>query len=151
MTCERVLTDLFQFSWKMKLDILSFLFFSFFLIFYSMFFSVCGYFCVEWNEDNEIVLWGSMAWDESISGCYYDGSSSPDGATSSSSKNIESERNRRKKLNERLFALRAIVPKISKVKFTYPHQLSPFCSTKKQKHSPSCTKPYPSLAIPLPL
>lgn len=31
------------------------------------------------------------------------------------SKNIVSERNRRKKLNERLFALRAVVPKISKV------------------------------------
>lgn len=54
--------------------------------------------------------------DEAISECYYDGSSSPDGATSSISKNIESERNRRKKLNERLFALRSIVPNISKVK-----------------------------------
>lgn len=74
-----------------------------------------------------------MAWDESISGCYYDGSSSPDGATSSSSKNIESERNRRKKLNERLFALRSIVPKISKVKFTYPQHL--FYQKKEKKNS----------------
>ncbi|KAL4324736.1 hypothetical protein GQ457_11G018140 [Hibiscus cannabinus] len=46
---------------------------------------------------------------------YYD-SSSPDGAASSiASKNIVSERNRRKKLNERLFALRAVVPNISKM------------------------------------
>ncbi|XVE98862.1 hypothetical protein REPUB_Repub03eG0145300 [Reevesia pubescens] len=39
-----------------------------------------------------------------------------DGAASSAaSKNIVSERNRRKKLNERLFALRAVVPNISKM------------------------------------
>lgn len=54
----------------------------------------------------------SLGWDEPIS--YYD-SSSPDGVTASATKNIESERNRRRKLNERLFALRAIVPKISKM------------------------------------
>jgi hypothetical protein len=41
---------------------------------------------------------------------------SPDGAASSAaSKNIVSERNRRRKLNERLFALRAVVPNITKV------------------------------------
>ncbi|RDX87074.1 Transcription factor bHLH35 [Mucuna pruriens] len=58
----------------------------------------------------ELDSWGL---DEALS--YYD-SSSPDGAASSAaSKNIVSERNRRKKLNERLFALRSVVPNISKM------------------------------------
>ncbi|RVW16195.1 Transcription factor bHLH35 [Vitis vinifera] len=65
-------------------------------------------------QSEEFDSWGGL--DEAFSG-YYD-SSSPDGAASSAaSKNIVSERNRRKKLNERLFALRAVVPNISKVNF----------------------------------
>ncbi|KAG9449210.1 hypothetical protein H6P81_009175 [Aristolochia fimbriata] len=62
-------------------------------------------------QNEELDRWG---WDENFYG-YYD-SSSPDGASSSATaKNIVSERNRRKKLNERLFALRAVVPNISKM------------------------------------
>ncbi|KAK7411976.1 hypothetical protein VNO78_03421 [Psophocarpus tetragonolobus] len=62
-------------------------------------------------QTQELDSWGL---DVDLSG-YYD-SSSPDGAASSAaSKNIVSERNRRKKLNERLFALRSVVPNISKM------------------------------------
>ncbi|XP_028751371.1 transcription factor bHLH35 [Neltuma alba] len=62
-------------------------------------------------QTEELDSWG---WDEAFSG-YYDSSSPDGGASSAASKNIVSERNRRKKLNERLFALRAVVPNISKM------------------------------------
>ncbi|XP_010548649.1 PREDICTED: transcription factor bHLH27-like [Tarenaya hassleriana] len=63
---------------------------------------------------NEELEYDSWAFEEALSGSGE--SSSPDGAaTSPASKNVLSERNRRHRLNQRLLALRSVVPNISKL------------------------------------
>ncbi|KAL9325928.1 hypothetical protein ACSQ67_006573 [Phaseolus vulgaris] len=71
-----------------------------------------GHFLDSFFQNEELDSW---AMDEAALSGYYDSSSPDGGASSVASKNIVSERNRRKKLNERLFALRAVVPNISKM------------------------------------
>ncbi|VAH70946.1 unnamed protein product [Triticum turgidum subsp. durum] len=57
--------------------------------------------------------------EDSLSGldssCYNDPTSSPDGASTRASKNIVEERDRRRRLNEKLYAIRGVVPNITKM------------------------------------
>ncbi|KAH7674718.1 ACT-like protein [Dioscorea alata] len=63
-------------------------------------------------EEEELDSWG---FEELLSG--YSESSSPEeaGSSSTAAKNIVMERNRRRKLNERLYSLRSVVPTITKM------------------------------------
>ncbi|XP_042392113.1 transcription factor bHLH35-like isoform X1 [Zingiber officinale] len=56
-------------------------------------------------------FWG---FEEAVAGDHYD-SSSPDGGPTAAAKNVSMERNRRRKVNEKLYALRSVVPNITKM------------------------------------
>ena len=65
--------------------------------------------------------------EDSLSGLYscYDDSSSPDGASSVltrmwAGRNMPNERDRRRRLNEKLYAIRGVVPNITKVSAPVP-------------------------------
>jgi hypothetical protein len=75
------------------------------------FFSIRGF-----ELRKEVFLFcDSWTMHQAFTGQSYEYSSSPEGAASTASKTIVSERKRRKKLNDKLLELRGAVPKISKV------------------------------------
>jgi hypothetical protein len=65
--------------------------------------------------DNMDEISGQLDWDDSDPEIM--GGSKPATNLQATSKNLQSERKRRKKLNETLYTLRSVVPKISKVCF----------------------------------
>jgi len=72
------------------------------------------FFTLVFNLRTKVWFWDSWAMDQASSH-YYDSSSPDEAASAIASKNTVSERNRRKKLNDKLLELRQAVPKISKV------------------------------------
>ncbi|RYR09395.1 hypothetical protein Ahy_B05g077696 [Arachis hypogaea] len=62
-----------------------------------------------------MISYGNWQLDEAFSGDYYNFTSPDSGALSAVSKDIVFDKNSMKQINERLFALRIVIPNITKV------------------------------------